>query len=192
MSLSTNAAKLARLLKQKDKIMNEIKMLRKQEGAKVSPNKPEPTTFDSERKRIMRTTNTEAGQNRALMNLAKKYRRPIKIAGKMFYPPKDIGPPTRGGRTPMKKGGTPKKKKGMARGGMKKKGMARGGMKKKGYSKGGLKPAPNKGAASLPKGVRNKMGFMKKGGMTKKKGMARGGMKKKGYAKGGAAKKSKK
>ena len=81
------------------------------------------------------------------------------------------------------------KKGGMAK---KKKGMARGGMKKKGYSKGGLKPAPNKGAASLPKGVRNKMGFMKKGGMTKKKGMARGGMKKKGYAKGGAAKRSKK
>ena len=91
----------------------------------------------------------------------------------------------------MAKGGTPKKKKGMARGGMKKKGMAKGGMKKKGYSKGGLKPAPNKGAASLPKAVRNKMGFMKKGGMTKKKGMARGGMKKKGYSKGGAAKRSK-
>ena len=89
---------------------------------------------------------------------------------------------TSGVKRNMAKGGTPKKKKGMARGGMKKKGMARG----------GLKPAPNKGAASLPKGVRNKMGFMKKGGMTKKKGMARGGMKKKGYAKGGAAKKSKK
>ena len=29
---------------------------------------------------------------------------------------------------------------------------------------GGLKPAPNKGAASLPKTVRNKMGFMKRGG----------------------------
>ena len=38
-------------------------------------------------------------------------------------------------------------------------------MKKKGYAKGGLKPAPNKGAASLPKAVRNKMGFMNKGGM---------------------------
>ena len=63
----------------------------------------------------MRTTNTEAGRNKALMDLAKKYRRPIKIAGKMFYPPKNIGPPTRGGRTPMKKGG----------------------MTKKGYSKGG-------------------------------------------------------
>ena len=61
-------------------------------------------------------------------------------------------------------------------------------MKKKGYAKGGLKPAPNKGAASLPKAVRNKMGFMNKGGMAKKKkGYAKGGatMKKKGYAKGG-------
>ena len=191
MSLSTNAAKLARLMKQKDKIMSEIRTLRNQGGAKAAPKKPEPTTFDSERKRIMRTTNTEAGRNRALMALAKKYRRPIKIAGKMFYPPKDIGPPTRGGRTPMKKGGMTKKK-GMAKGGaMKKKGMAKGGMKKKGYSKGGLKPAPNKGAAALPKAVRNKMGFMKKGGMTKKKGMARGGMKKKGYSKGGAAKRNK-
>ena len=68
------------------------------------------------------------------------------------------------------------------------KGMAKGGamMKKKGYAKGGLKPAPNKGAASLPKGVRNKMGFMNKGGMMKK-GYAKGGagMKKKAYAKGG-------
>ena len=58
-------------------------------------------------------------------------------------------------------------------------------MKKKGYAQGGLKPAPNKGAASLPKDVRNKMGFMNKGGMMKKKGYAKGGMMKKGYAKGG-------
>ena len=60
-------------------------------------------------------------------------------------------------------------------------------MKKKGYAKGGLKPAPNKGAASLPKEVRNRMGFMNKGGMAKKKGYAMGGamMKKKAYAKGG-------
>ena len=69
---------------------------------------------------------------------------------------------------------------------MKKKGYAKGGMKKKGYAAGGLKPAPNKGAASLPKAVRNKMGFMNKGGMMKK-GYAKGGagMKKKAYAKGG-------
>ena len=49
-------------------------------------------------------------------------------------------------------------------------------MKKKGYAMGGLKPAPNKGAASLPKDVRNKMGFMNKGGaMMKKKAYAKGG-----------------
>ena len=36
-----------------------------------------------------------------------------------------------------------------------------------------LKAAPNKGAASLPKGVRNSMGFMKKGG--KVKGYEHGG-----------------
>jgi len=59
---------------------------------------------------------------------------------------------------------------------MKKKGYAKGGMKKKGYAKGGLKPAPNKGAASLPKAVRNKMGFMNKGGMPKKKGYGAGGL----------------
>jgi hypothetical protein len=59
-------------------------------------------------------------------------------------------------------------------------------MKKKGYAKGGLKPAPNKGAASLPKEVRSRMGFMNKGGMAKKKGYAKGGaMMKKGYAAGG-------
>jgi len=44
--------------------------------------------------------------------------------------------------------------------------------------KGGmLKPPPNKGAASLPEGVRNSMGFMKKGGKVK------------GYAPGGKVKK---
>ena len=84
------------------------------------------------------------------------------------------------------------KKKGMAVGGaMKKKGMARGGMKKKGYAMGGLKATnPSQvGLRKLPESVRNKMGYMKKGGMTKK-GYARGGsMKKKGYAMGGVAKK---
>ena len=44
------------------------------------------------------------------------------------------------------------------------------------FNRGGgvLKAAPNKGAASLPKGVRNSMGFMKKGG--KVKNMNCGGM----------------
>jgi len=45
-------------------------------------------------------------------------------------------------------------------------------------NKGGmLKTPPNKGAASLPEGVRNSMGFMKKGGKVK------------GYAPGGKVKK---
>ena len=70
---------------------------------------------------------------------------------------------------------------------MKKKGYAKGGMKKKGYAMGGLKSVPtgNTGLSKLPEGVRNKMGYMNKGGMTKKKGYAKGGMKKKAYAKGG-------
>ena len=87
----------------------------------------------------------------------------------------------RGRRTMMKK-------KGYAMGGMMKKGYAKGGMKKKGYAAGGLKPAPNKGAAKLPKKVRNQMGFMYSGGMAmKKKGMAKGGamMKKKAFSRGG-------
>jgi len=71
---------------------------------------------------------------------------------------------------------------------MKKKMMSAGGnMKKKGYAIGGLKTAPegNKGLAKLPTGVRNKMGYMKKGGVAKKKMMAGGMPKKKGYAAGG-------
>ena len=91
----------------------------------------------------------------------------------------------------MAMGGSMMKKKGMAMGGMKRKGMARGGMKKKGYAMGGLKATnPSQvGLRKLPESVRNKMGYMKKGGMTKK-GYARGGsMKKKGYAMGGVAKK---
>ena len=51
--------------------------------------------------------------------------------------------------------------------------MNKGGMtQKKGYNKGGLKAAPNKGAKSLPKGVRNAMGYMNAGGMAKKKVMS--------------------
>ena len=72
---------------------------------------------------------------------------------------------------------------------MKKKGYAKGGMKKKGYAAGGLKApsASNTGLKKLPTEVRNKMGYMNKGGMPKKKGYAMGGanMKKKAYAKGG-------
>jgi len=85
----------------------------------------------------------------------------------------------------LKGGG--KVKKGMAMGGKMKKGMAMGGKMAKGMAAGGLKPAPNKGAASLPKDVRNNMGFMNKGGKLKK-GMAMGGKMKKGYANGGKTK----
>ena len=65
-------------------------------------------------------------------------------------------------------------------------------MKAKGYKAGGgpLKKAPegNTGLKKLPEEVRNKMGFMAKGGMMKSKGYAKGGaMKTKGYAKGGVA-----
>ena len=63
----------------------------------------------------------------------------------------------------------------------KKKGYAMGGkMKKKGYAACGALKTPNagqKGLKKLPKPVRNKMGYMAKGGMTsKKKGYAMGGM----------------
>ena len=60
-----------------------------------------------------------------------------------------------------------------------------GKMAKKGYATGGVakKPVPpeNKGLKKLPKDVRNKMGYMKGGGMAKK-----------GYSKGGAVKKKSK
>ena len=89
------------------------------------------------------------------------------------------------------KGGTMGGKKrppGMMGGGMKSKMSTKGGVmggKKKppGMAAGGLKSAPegNKGLKKLPKEVRNKMGFMKAGGI-KPKGMKAGG---KGYAKGG-------
>ena len=70
----------------------------------------------------------------------------------------------------------------------KKKGYAKGGMKKKAYAGGGaLKAAPkgNKGLSKLPSSVRNKMGYMKKGGMAKGKSMTlaeiRAAAKAKGY-----------
>jgi hypothetical protein len=71
-------------------------------------------------------------------------------------------------------------------------GMMKSKMKAKGYRAGGgpLKKAPegNTGLKKLPEKVRNKMGFMSKGGMMKSKGYAKGGaMKTKGYAKGGVA-----
>ena len=53
-------------------------------------------------------------------------------------------------------------------------------------AKGGLKKPDNPGLRKLPKDVRNKMGFMKAGGMTKSKGYKAGGaMKPKGMMAGG-------
>ena len=103
-------------------------------------------------------------------------------------PPKKSGVAKIPNRDPRKKyvgGGMMKSKmkaKGMKAGGkMKSKGYSAGGkMKAKGMAVGGpLKKAPegNTGLKKLPKQVRNKMGFMAKGGM----------MKTKGYSKGGAA-----
>ena len=74
---------------------------------------------------------------------------------------------------------------GMKGGGMmKKKGYAKGGMKKKGYAMGGAMKKPTagqKGLKKLPTNVRNKMGYMAKGGMSmKKKGMAKGGAARRG------------
>ncbi len=61
---------------------------------------------------------------------------------------------------------------------------AKGGMmkKKKGYAKGGVMKktsSAQKGLKKLPSSVRNKMGYMAKGGMTKKKGYAKGSVMKK-------------
>ncbi len=62
-------------------------------------------------------------------------------------------------------------------------------MKNKMKAKGGLKKPDNPGLRKLPKDVRNKMGFMKAGGMTKSKGYKAGGaMKPKGMKAGGAMK----
>ena len=100
------------------------------------------------------------------------------------------------GKSKMNMGGmmSPTKKKpagsatgltGMKGGGMmKKKGYAKGGMKKKGYAMGGAMKRPTanqKGLKKLPTAVRNKMGYMAKGGaMMKKKGMAKGGAARRG------------
>ena len=76
-------------------------------------------------------------------------------------------------------------------------GRAKGGLSK--MQTGGMKTPPSgakgKGLRSLPKSVRNNMGYMKDGGSTMKgkktKGYAKGGMKTKGYAKGGMKKPAK-
>ena len=91
----------------------------------------------------------------------------------------------------MSKGGTAKPRK-MSKGGPLRK-MSKGGMTKpRKMSKGGnLKKvgADQKGLQKLPTAVRNKMGYMKDGGMPKKKGYAKGGpVKPRKMSKGGMTK----
>ena len=62
---------------------------------------------------------------------------------------------------------------------MENKGEIPGMNKMKGYAEGGMMkevPEDNKGMKKLPKDVRNKMGYMAKGGMAMKTGYAEGGM----------------
>ena len=121
------------------------------------------------------------GMNMGGMTMKKKGKSKMNMGG-MMSPTKKKPTGSATGLTGMKGGGM-----------MKKKGYAKGGMKKKGYAMGRAMKRPTanqKGLKKLPTAVRNKMGYMAKGGMTmKKKGMAKGGamMKKKGMAKGGAA-----
>ena len=121
------------------------------------------------------------GMNMGGMTMKKKGKSKMNMGG-MMSPTKRKPTGSATGLTGMKGGGM-----------MKKKGYAKGGMKKKGYAMGGAMKRPTanqKGLKKLPTAVRNKMGYMAKGGMSmKKKGMAKGGamMKKKGMAKGGAA-----
>ena len=91
--------------------------------------------------------------------------------GGMMSPTKKKPTGSATGLTGMKGGGM-MKKKGYAKGGMKKKGYARGGMKKDDYAIGGAmrkKPTANqKGLKKLPTAVRNKMGYMAKGGAARR------------------------
>tara|TARA_R100000664_G_C2749012_1_gene136423 strand:+ start:326 stop:1267 length:942 start_codon:yes stop_codon:yes gene_type:complete len=126
------------------------------------------------------------GMNMGGITMKKKGKSKMNMGG-MMSPTKRKPTGSATGLTGMKGGGM-----------MKKKGMAKGGamMKKKGYAMGGAMKRPTanqKGLKKLPTAVRNKMGYMAKGGMMKKKGMAKGGatMKKKGMARGGAMMKKK-
>ena len=104
-------------------LRQEVKQIRQQiktNNAKASnapKSKPEPVTFESEKRKILRKAAMPGGHDKELIALAKKYRRTITIAGKTYAPPKE-GPPTKSGRNPMKRGGSVKK---MKRGGAVKK-----------------------------------------------------------------------
>ena len=112
------------------------------------------------------------GMNMGGMTMKKKGKSKMNMGG-MMSPTKKKPTGSATGLTGMKGGGM-----------MKKKGYAKGGMKKKGYAMGGAMKKPTagqKGLKKLPTTVRNKMGYMAKGGMSmKKKGMAKGGAARRG------------
>jgi len=111
------------------------------------------------------------GMNMGGMTMKKKGKSKMNMGG-MMSPTKKKPTDSATGLTGMKGGGM-----------MKKKGYAKGGMKKKGYAMGGAMKRPTanqKGLKKLPTNVRNKMGYMAKGGMMKKKGMAKGGAARRG------------
>ena len=113
------------------------------------------------------------GMNMGGMTMKKKGKSKMNMGG-MMSPTKQKPTGSATGLTGMKGGGL-RKKKGYTKGGWKKKGYAMGGAMKK-------PTAGQKGLKKLPTTVRNKMGYMAKGGMS---------MKKKGMAKGGAARRGK-
>jgi hypothetical protein len=100
-----------------------------------------------------------ADMNMGGMTMKKKGKSKMNMGG-MMSPTKKKPTGSATGLTGMKGGGM-----------MKKKGYAKGGMKKKGYAMGGAmkKPAANqRGLKKLPTAVRNKMGYMAKGGAARR------------------------
>jgi hypothetical protein len=99
------------------------------------------------------------GMNMGGMTMKKKGKSKMNMGG-MMSPTKKKPTNSATGLTGMKGGGM-----------MKKKGYAKGGMKKKGYAMGGAMKRPTanqKGLKKLPTAVRNKMGYMAKGGAARR------------------------
>jgi hypothetical protein len=99
------------------------------------------------------------GMNMGGMTMKKKGKSKMNMGG-MMSPTKRKPTNSATGLTGMKGGGM-----------MKKKGYAKGGMKKKGYAMGGAMKRPTanqKGLKKLPTAVRNKMGYMAKGGAARR------------------------
>ena len=131
-SLKAKKDQIAKLQSKKNPTERDLQRLRnlkqevKQIGQQIKTNnakksnapksKPEPVTFESEKRKILSKAAMPGGHDKELIALAKKYNRTIKINGKVFAPPKQ-GPkkPTaykRGGTVKkMKRGGAVKKKK---------------------------------------------------------------------------------